>query len=112
MLNRKAIISAGLCAATLMISNPAFAQVRSVAVKVNDLNLATPSGQAQLEKRISSAARSVCSTDSRTVRDLVAAQKCEARAIARAEPKIANRIAEYKSQRGIAIRTDLKLASD
>lgn len=112
MLNRTAIISTGLCAATLMISNPAFAQVRSVAVNVSDLNLATASGQAQLEKRISSAARSVCSTNSRTVRDLVAAKKCEAQAIANAEPKIASRIAQPQSQRGIAIRADLKLASD
>ena len=109
MLNRKATISAGLCAATLIMSNPAFAEVRSVAVKVSDLNLATPTGQAQLEKRVIRAARSVCSSDSHSVRDLVAAQKCEARAIAKAEPKIASRVAE---QRGIAIRTDLKLASD
>ncbi len=112
MLNRKAIISAGLCAATLMISNPAFAQVRSVAVKIIDLNLATPSGQAQLEKRVIRAARSVCSSDSRSVRDLSAAKKCEAQAIANAEPTIASRIAQHQSQRGIAIRADLKLASD
>jgi len=115
MLNRKAMISFGMCAAALIASTPGFAQERSVSVAVSDLDLSGPSGQAQLEKRIMRAARSVCTSGTRSARSASnhsVSKQCEAQAIANAEPKIANRIAQHKSQRGIAIRADLKMASE
>jgi UrcA family protein len=112
MLIRKAMISLGLAAASLIISSTAIAQARTVSVKVSDLDLANAAGQERLEQRVIRAARTVCSSDTRSARDHATVKTCEAKAIANAEPKIAARIAASKSQRGIAINSDLKLASD
>jgi UrcA family protein len=40
------------------------AAAESVAVKYSDLDLSTSAGQAQLERRINNAARSICGSDS------------------------------------------------
>jgi UrcA family protein len=113
MLKSKALISLGLCAGALIFSSPVLAQERTVQVTVSDLNLASPSGQMQLQKRVARAARSVCRDgDMRSARENAEARKCEAQAKAGAEPRIAERIAQYKAQRGLAARANLKLASD
>ena len=113
MLKSKALISLGLCAGALIFSSPVLAQERTVQVTISDLNLASPSGQMQLQKRVARAARAVCSSnDSRSAREHATARKCEAEAKIGAEPRIAQRIAEYKAQRGLAVRANLKLASD
>jgi UrcA family protein len=113
MLKSKALISIGLCAGTLIFSSPVLAQQRSVEVAVNDLNLASPSGQIRLQERVARAARTVCgSNETRGAREHAAAKECEAQAKASAEQGITERIAHYKAQRGIATRANRKLASD
>jgi UrcA family protein len=113
MLKSKALISIGLCAGALILSSPVLAQERTIEVTIDDLNLASSSGQMQLQKRVARAARSVCRNgDVRSARENAEAKECEAEAKAGAEQAITERIAQYKAQRGLAVRTNLKLASD
>lgn len=113
MLHYKALISLGLCAATLAISTPVLAQERTVKVIVSDLDLAGPSGQKELQNRVTRAARIVCNTNgSRSAREHVQAKECEAQVMANAEPKVAERIAQQNGNRSVAIRSDIKLAAD
>ena len=112
MLNRKALISLALYAGTLVLSNPVLAQERTVKVAVRDLDLADPSDQAELQSRVTRAVRAVCSMNGiRGAREHYEAKKCEARTQATAETKVAKRIAQ-NGGRGVATRTDVKLASD
>jgi UrcA family protein len=112
MLNSKALISLALCAATLAVSTPALAQERTVKVTVRDLDLADPSDQAELQNRVTRAVRNVCSSNgSRGAREHMEAKKCEARAQASAETKVAARIAQNGGH-SVAIRNGVTLASD
>ncbi len=112
MLNSKALISLALCAGALVLSTPVLAQERSVDVTVRDLDLADPSDQAELQTRVARAVRTVCSSNGTLgARERMDKKKCEARAQASAETKVAARIAE-SGGRSVAIRTGVKLASD
>jgi UrcA family protein len=51
-----------LAAALAIVPAAAFAASQSVEVKYDDLDLSTPKGQAQLDKRIEHAATQVCTT--------------------------------------------------
>lgn len=112
MLNSKALISLALCAGSLVLSTPVLAQERSVTVAVRDLDLAEPTDQAELQTRIARAVRTVCSSNvTHGARDHMDKKKCEARAQASAETKVAARIAQ-SGGRNAAIRTGVILASD
>ena len=85
-----------LIAAGLVASVTAFAAVPaddapSVRVRYDDLNLSTSSGVNTLYRRIASAAREVCpDLYSRDPRVVLAAQHCQAAAIARAVSEVNN----------------------
>ena len=112
MLNSKSLISLALCAGTLVLSNPVLAQERTVKVNVRDLDLADPSDQAELRNRVMRAVRTVCNdSGTRGLRERMEAKKCEVRTQANTETKVAERIAQ-SGGRSVAIRTDVKLASD
>ena len=112
MLNSKALISFALCAGTIVLSNPVLAQERTVKVAVRDLDLADPSDQAELQTRVARAIRTVCSSNgTRGIRERMEAKNCEARTQASTETKVAARIAQ-SGGRSVAVRSDVKLASD
>ncbi|MBB3034464.1 UrcA family protein [Alteriqipengyuania lutimaris] len=78
---------------------PAAAQSQSVQVDYADLNLATPEGQAQLDRRIDKAAREVCGTDRAVTGTRLknpAAMKCLKSAKEQIGEQIAARIEEQK----------------
>jgi UrcA family protein len=112
MLNRKALISLAFCAGTLVLSNPVLAQEHTVKVTVRDLDLADPSDQAELQSRVARAVRNVCSSNGiRGAREHMDKKKCEARAQASAETKVAARI-DQSGRRSVTTRTGVTLASD
>lgn len=77
-------------------TSPAFAQT-STAVKVSDLDLSSPAGQAALDKRLAAAARAVCSqsiTGSRLTR---IDDACVARAKTSIEHQLAARRASPRN---------------
>jgi UrcA family protein len=91
MKTRSAILAAALGAA--MLATPAFAG--STGISYSDLNLATPQGQAQLDRRIDSAARSMCGiADVRTGTMLQGTKnkQCYEAAKASARKQVAERI--------------------
>lgn len=70
-----------LAAAAVAFSTPALAGtdvegLPTKAVQYEDLDLATPSGQTDLERRISRAAKSVCRTGARDLASLTLEKKC------------------------------------
>ncbi len=112
MLNSKALISLALCTGALVLSAPVLAQERTVKVTVRDLDLADPLDRTELQSRVARAVRTVCSSNgTRGVREHMNAKKCEARTQASTEEKVTARIAQ-NGGRTVAIRTELKLASD
>jgi len=60
-----------LAAALATVPAAAFAAPPSVAVKVADLDLSTPQGQAKLDKRIDRAAKAVCTSREATTGSIV-----------------------------------------
>ena len=60
-----------LAAALATVPAAAFAAPPSVAVKVADLDLSTPQGQAKLDKRIDRAAKEVCTSRVATTGSIV-----------------------------------------
>jgi UrcA family protein len=79
------VASVASFAATSSVDSP------SVSVRYDDLNLATPVGVDTLYRRISSAARDVCpDIYSRDLHIVLAAQRCQAAAIARAVSQVNN----------------------
>jgi UrcA family protein len=79
-------------AASLLIASPVCAQPdapRQAVVHVGDLNLASPEGQAALEGRINRAVESVCSSESRNLKQVVAAKRCSKEASSEARIGVA-----------------------
>ncbi|WP_422061365.1 UrcA family protein [Sphingopyxis sp.] len=72
---------------------PAFAQDDlqrpSVTIHYNDLNLSTSAGRERLDTRVRMAIKSMCSVDSRSLRQRAAALECEAAAKRSVEPQVA-----------------------
>ena len=88
-----AILAAALAAAVL--AAPASA-ADTVAVQYDDLDLSTSAGQAQLERRIDNAARSVCGMDDVAVGTRLAsrtAKQCYADAKSRIHEQVAAAVA-------------------
>jgi UrcA family protein len=82
---------AGLVASVSAFAGTTDADVRSVAVRYDDLNLSTSVGVNTLYRRISAAAREVCpDIYSRDPRAFVAARSCQADAIAKAVREVNN----------------------
>jgi UrcA family protein len=80
---------AGLVASVAGFADTPDVYVPSVKVRYDDLNLATPSGTNTLYRRISAAARDVCpDLYSRDLHVVLAAQHCQAAAIARAVSEV------------------------
>ncbi len=113
MLKSKALISVIMFAGTLSLTTPAFADERTIEISVQDLDLARPSVQARLQDRVDRAVRTVCrSESSRAISERADVKRCEAKAKADADRQITQRIAEYKNDRRVATRSNLKVASD
>ncbi len=89
-------LAAGLLAATA----PAFAETRVAEVRVNDLNLASESGQQTLEDRIERAIKNVCrSNGSRELSERRSERRCEAVARTSATSQAQDRIAAYEPKK-------------
>ena len=91
MKTHSAIMAAVLGAA---LATPALAETQTVGVRYADLDLATPAGQAELDRRIDRVARSICKMDevitgSRTPSS--AARQCYQEAKASTHQQIADR---------------------
>jgi UrcA family protein len=78
------IISSGIFAAVGSVC----ASERSVVVKFQDLNIATPEGAAALYGRIHTAAQSVCESVDRTLMNYAPEEKCVREAEANAVSKV------------------------
>lgn len=99
MKTHSAILAAALGAA--MLSAPAFAGPAGVSYA--DLDLATPAGQAQLDRRIDKAAREMCGiTDIRTgtLLQSTSSKECYQATKASARKQVAERIAREGAKRG------------
>lgn len=80
---RTASLTAAAVLATATISFPAFAAAPtpdSVEVRIDDLNLSSPAGQAQLDRRIVNAINHVCGGPSSDLRERQARKACRAKA--------------------------------
>ena len=90
------LAAAALGAATAFATPAAAEQAASVAVRYADLDLSTSAGQAQLERRINTAARSACGMDEGTIGTRLTsreAQRCYAQAKTRMSEQIAAAVA-------------------
>jgi len=101
------IITLGLLAAAATVS-PALAETpeagapRTIAVRFNDLDMASGSGQQELQRRIEVAARDVCAMSERHTGSLApsaSSRTCYVRAINTMERDVAARIGDSE-QRG------------
>ena len=88
-----------------LLSTPAFAgepgYVPSATVTFSDLNLSTPEGQAELERRIDTAARAMCDVDRISTGTRIksrAAKQCYKTALKSTKEQVSAKIAE--TQRG------------
>lgn len=93
--------------AALAFAAPAPAQMMekfSTEVGYSDLNLTTSAGVAQLQRRISNAARHSCGgrVDSRNVKAFQAAEKCRRGVIASAAPKVELAVAKARAGQALA----------
>jgi UrcA family protein len=89
---RRSLAVAGAFAA-LAVSTATFAGdgTQSVAVRYDDLNLASSAGVEALYRRISSAARAVCPDEhSRELAVVAASERCQANAVAEAVRQVNN----------------------
>lgn len=83
---------AALTATTLSFAAAPGDDVPTVAVRYNDLNLATSAGVSALYQRIAHAARQVCPDPyTRDLAMVAAAESCQAEAIARAVSEVNNK---------------------
>ena len=101
MNTRYAVISAAL--AISLIANPARAQSQTVGVAYADLDLNTPAGQAALDRRIQTAAESVCGfNEVRTGTRLPSssARDCLREALASTRQQVAAQISRETRKRG------------
>lgn len=98
--------------AALAFAAPAPAQMMekfSTEVRYSDLNLTTSAGVAQLQRRISNAARRSCggSVDSRDVKAFQAAEKCRRAVIASAVPKVDLAVAKARAGQALAANSPI-----
>jgi UrcA family protein len=92
---RRSLALAGACAAlavtTVSFAAPPSDDPPSVAVRYDDLNLATTAGVSELYSRISHAARAVCPDPySRDLGIVAASERCRAAAVTRAVSEVNN----------------------
>lgn len=104
MATPKLISFACIAASLLAISTPAMAQVHSVEVKYQDLDLTSARGQERLKTRITQAAKRVCVRRPMaiTLKDRLDQQNCEKNAAARAMPKAEQQISAHMASRRMA----------
>lgn len=96
---------AAMAAATFIIASSASAGERQRAVRYDDLNLSTKSGQAALKKRVNSAVIGVCSSPlAKTVAERQDQKQCEARARTSAMRQAGEKIA--RNGRNIKVALD------
>jgi len=82
---------AALAVTTTSFATPYSEAAPAVTVRYDDLNLATPAGVDALYRRISSAARAVCSDEnSRGLAFVAATELCRANAVAKAVREVNN----------------------
>lgn len=80
----RSILTAATISLLTIAAAPAFASPSdpvSITVRYNDLDLNNPAGQAELNRRIESAARRVCATNDRSVAANTARRQCIATAL-------------------------------
>jgi UrcA family protein len=103
MATPKLISFACVAASLLAISTPAMAQVHSVEIKYQDLDLTSARGQERLKTRITQAAKRVCARPlAITLEDRLDHQNCEKNAAARAMPKAEQQITAHMANRRMA----------
>lgn len=91
------LLSTAATAATAAIAAPAI-EAPTATVRYNDLDLASPAGARQLERRIAAAAASVCPTgDNYRLETLRIANQCRANAVASARGKADQVVAQARS---------------
>lgn len=94
-----------LAASALAISTPAMADLTTMDVKHEDLDLASAKGQQKLKTRIRQAVKQVCSSPRAfTLKERIDLTRCEAEAMADAMPKAEQAIAAYIDNRRLAAR--------
>ena len=90
---RKFVVPAFAALSLVAVAQPASAEPVTVEVTTADLNLATPTGVATLEKRIASAVKAACEMpDMRDLKSMQSWSACVAGAKAKAEAKVKERI--------------------
>jgi UrcA family protein len=86
------IRSFALAAALMIVPASAFAGSTTIELKYDDLDLSTPQGMAQLDKRVHRAAKEVCTTRQITtgsIRQTTVDQKCYKEALAKLQDQMA-----------------------
>jgi UrcA family protein len=81
-----------LAAALMIVPASAFAGSTTIELKYDDLDLSTPQGMAQLDKRVHRAAKEVCTTRQITtgsIRQTTVDQKCYKEALAKLQDQMA-----------------------
>jgi UrcA family protein len=107
MATPKALISLAIFAGSIAFTVPASADVRTMEVRVDDLDLTRPSAQDRLQERIDRAVRKVCvSNVTRNAGERNDTKRCEADARADAEAQATDRIADHKNQRRAQLARD------
>jgi UrcA family protein len=113
MVTRNFKILCALMAGGMVISTPAFAEMRTIEVQTSDLNLSNASGQDRLQRRIENAVRQVCRSHiARNFGERQDIAKCEAEARVDAQAQVSQRIAEYRAKGTKIGSADMKIASD
>jgi UrcA family protein len=99
MATPKTILPLSVASILLAVAVPASAEMRTTEVRVNDLNLANPAGQQELESRIERAIKNVCrSNNAKDLSERKDVARCQAYARASAVAQAEARIAAHKAQ--------------
>jgi UrcA family protein len=99
MATPKLSLSAALLSGLLALSAPASAEWRTAEVQLNDLNLASSAGQAELKNRLERAIKNVCrSNNSKAATERRDVAQCETNARVAALAKAEQRIAAYMAK--------------
>jgi UrcA family protein len=113
MATQKAFFTIAFFAGSLASIAPASADVRTMEVRVSDLDLSRPSAQIRLQERIDRAVRKVCrSNAAHNLAERQDVSRCETGAKAGAQAQMTQRIAEHKDLRKQLARAKLQLAAD
>jgi UrcA family protein len=99
MATPKTILPLSVACVMLAVASPASAEMRTTEVRVNDLNLANPAGQQELESRIERAIKNVCrSNNAKDLSERKDVARCQANARSSAVAQADARIAAYKAK--------------